>query len=156
MDFGVVRGFDAEGSIQKDGANRYFCWGQKDIYWRKCVQKYFGGKGRHKVKSYLIDYKKNYNRIDRLFNLCYPERTDLAFKYEYLKHCGLVELDNLRKLPEYVPIRRQIFHRQRAQGETFPDRLQEVLDTYYPMELLLYYKDIYSNICHKYGMSRAV
>jgi hypothetical protein len=55
-----------------------------------------------------------------------------------------------------VPRRRQVFHRIKANGVILPDRLIEVLEMYYPMELLLYYKEIYSNICYKYDIPVSV
>jgi hypothetical protein len=39
-----------------------------------------------------------------------------------------------------------------ATGEKLPDLLLEVLEKYYPMELMLYYKEIYINIYSKYNI----
>ena len=156
MPYWVVGTFDRDGSITREDNNRYFRWRQKDPYLRELVMKYFGGIGTIGHAVYEIDYKKYSKPIDSLFRGCRPARTDLQFKYNYLKHCGFVDLDNICKLPEYVPSRRQVFYRMKANGVILPDRLIEVLETYYPMELLLYYKEIYSNICYRYKIPVSV
>jgi hypothetical protein len=78
----VVGTFDRDGSITREGSNRYYRWKQKDPYLRELVMNYFEGKGSlgnstvHSAGAYEIDYKKNYRSIDTLFKQCRPVRTD--------------------------------------------------------------------------------
>lgn len=92
---------------------------------RELVMKYFKGLGTLGSGNgpYEINYGQHSNVIHDLFEKHSPARTNLKFKYAYLKHCGIVYLDNIRKLPEYVPGRRQMFHRMKANGEVLPVEL---------------------------------
>jgi len=83
-------------------------------------------------------------------------RTDLVFKHEFLRHSGFSNLIPTRKLPEYVPARALKLHALMARKVELPEQLIKELETFYPEELSLYYKDVYKNLCSHYNIPERV
>lgn len=153
---GVV---DGDGSITQTDGNPYLIVTQKDPYLLQILHKYFNGRGkvvlRHGGESsrYVLSYKTNLNQANDFFMERRFKRTDLVVKHNYLLHRGFDNLAPICKQPEYVPSGRAQLHRLLRNGVDLPDSLVERQHEFYPLELMLYYKEIYKNLYNERSIS---
>lgn len=154
----VVGTQDSDGTCSQKDKYRKLEWGQKDAYLLEVIKAHFNGKGimhfntYHNCWHYRLKYEENLDAILHLYSKCMPLRTDLVFKHHYLLHAGFGDCDPIRKLPEYVPRGVLQLYRLKNTGTVLPDQLLDVQETYYPLELQLYYQDIYKNVYSKYNI----
>ena len=150
---------DGDESITQTDGIAYLIVSQKDPYLLQIVSKYFNGRGKVVLRyggdssRYVLNYKTNLNQLNDFFTKRRYKRTDLIFKHNYLLHKGFNNLISVHKQPEYVPSGRAQLHRLLRDGVDLPDSLVERQYTYYPLELMLYYKEIYKNLYSERSIS---